>query len=234
MTAPAAEPAGAPAIPATAAAEAVATETAAAAAAAAEAAGKAGESAARAATASPWDDPAAAKAEIERLRKENGATRTNAKAQAAEEARTALAQEIGKALGLVKGDEPADPVKLTEQLTTAGAEARQAKIELAVFRASQATDADPNALLDSRTFLAKVATVDPSDSAAIEAAVAEAVAANPRLGKPATPGMKPNQAQGRSASAPLGLAEQAAAAAASGDTKAAIRLKSAMALNTSN
>ncbi|MDA8440482.1 MAG: hypothetical protein M0Z51_16710 [Propionibacterium sp.] len=181
--------------------------------------------------ANPWDDPAAARAEIERLRKENGANRTNAKAQAAEEARTALAQEIGKALGLVKGDEPADPVKLTEQLTAAGAEARQAKIELAVFRASQATDVDPNALLDSRTFLAKVATVDPSDSAAIEAAVAEAVAANPRLGKPVAQGMKPNQAQGRSASAPLGLAEQAAAAAASGDTKAAIRLKSAMALN---
>ena len=180
---------------------------------------------------SPWDDPAAAKAEIERLRKENGATRTNAKAQAAEEARTALAQEIGKALGLVKGDETADPVKLTEQLTAAGAEARQAKIELAVFRASQATDADPNALLDSRTFLAKVASVDPTDAAAIEAAVAEAVAANPRLGKPVTPGMKPNQAQGRSASAPLGLAEQAAAATAAGDTKAAIRLKSAMALN---
>ena len=180
---------------------------------------------------SPWDDPAAAKAEIERLRKENGATRTNAKAQAAEEARVSMAQEIGKALGLIKGDEPADPVKLTEQLTAAGAEARQAKIELAVFRAAQATDADPTALLDSRTFLAKVATVDPSDSAAIEAAVAEAVAANPRLGKPATPGMKPNQAQGRSASAPLGLAEQAAAATAAGDTKAAIRLKSAMALN---
>lgn len=182
---------------------------------------------------SPWDDPAAAKAEIERLRKENGATRTNAKAQAAEEARTAMAQEIGKALGLVKGDEVADPVKLTEQLTTAGAETRQAKVELAVFRAAQATDADPSALLDSRTFLAKLADVDPSDMAAVTAAITEAVAANPRLGKPETvaPGMRPNPAQGRSASAPLGLGEQIAAAEKAGDTKAAIRLKAAMALN---
>lgn len=183
------------------------------------------------APANPWDDPAAAKAEIERLRKENGANRTNAKAQAAEEARTALAQEIGKALGIIKGDEPADPVKLTEQLTAAGADARQAKLELAVFRAAQATDADPSALLDSRAFLAKLADADPSDMSAITAAVTEAVAQNPRLGKPATQGMKPNPAQGHSASAPLGLAEQIAAAEKAGDTKAAIRLKAAMGLN---
>ncbi len=181
--------------------------------------------------ASPWDDPATARAEIERLRKENGAARTNAKAQAAEEARNALAQEIGKALGLVKGDEPADPVKLTEQLTATTSEARQAKLELAVFRAAQATDADPSALLDSRAFLAKLADADPTDAAAITAAVTEAVAANPRLGKPATQGMRPNPAQGRSASAPLGLAEQIAVAEKAGDTKTAIRLKSAMSLN---
>lgn len=186
--------------------------------------------------ANPWDDPAAARAEIERLRKENGANRTNAKAQAAEEARSALAQEIGKALGLIKDDEPADPVKLTEQLTAAGADARQAKIELAVYRAAQATDADPNALLDSRVFLAKLADVDPSDTAAVTAAITEAVTANPRLGKveAAPPGMRPNPAQGRSASAPLGLAEQIAAAEKAGDAKATIRLKAAMALNNSN
>ncbi len=188
------------------------------------------------ATTSPWDDPAAARAEIERLRRENGAARTNAKAQAAEEARASMAQEIGKALGLIKDDEPADPVKLTEQLTAAGADARQAKIELAVYRAAQATDADPNALLDSRVFLAKLADVDPSDTAAVTAAITEVVTANPRLGKveAAPPGMRPNPAQGRSASAPLGLAEQIAAAEKAGDAKATIRLKAAMALNNSN
>jgi hypothetical protein len=181
--------------------------------------------------ATPWDDPAVAKAEIERLRKENGATRTNAKAQAAADARNEFAQTIGKALGLIQNDEPADPAALTAQLTAAGADARQAKIELAVFRAAQATDADPSALLDSRAFLVKLADVDPSDAAAITAAVTEAVAANPRLGKPAVPGMRPNPAQGHSASAPLGLAEQIAASEKAGDTKATIRLKAAMALD---
>jgi hypothetical protein len=130
---------------------------------------------------SPWDDPAVAKAEIERLRKENGATRTNAKAQAAEEARTAMAQEIGKALGLVKGDEAADPVKLTEQLTAAGAVAREAQVALAVYRAA-GTAADPVALLDSKTFLASVKDIDPTDAAAITAAITAAVESNPRLG----------------------------------------------------
>ena len=177
--------------------------------------------------ASPWDDPAVAKAEIERLRKENGSARTNAKAQAATDAR----QQILKDLGLIQGDEVADPAKIAEQLTAAGADARQAKIELAVFRAAQATDADPSALLDSRAFLVKLADVDPSDAAAITAAVNEAVAANPRLGKPVTPGMRPNPAQGHSASAPLGIAEQIAASEKAGDTKATIRLKAAMALN---
>ena len=177
--------------------------------------------------ATPWDDPAVAKAEIERLRKENGSARTNAKAQAATDAR----QQILKDLGLIQGDEVADPAKIAEQLTAAGADARQAKIELAVFRAAQATDADPSALLDSRAFLVKLAGVDPSDTAAITAAVTEAVTANPRLGKPAVPGMRPNPAQGHSASAPLGLAEQIAASEKAGDTKATIRLKAAMALN---
>ena len=149
----------------------------------------------------------------------------------ADQARNELAQTIGKALGFVQDDEPADPVKLTEQLTAAGADARQAKIELAVFRAAQATDADPSALLDSRAFLVKLAGVDPSDTAAITAAVTEAVTANPRLGKPAVPGMRPNPAQGHSASAPLGLAEQIAASEKAGDTKATIRLKAAMGLN---
>jgi hypothetical protein len=46
--------------------------------------------------------------------------------------------------------------------------------------------------------------------------------------------MRPNPAQGHSASAPLGIAEQIAAAEKAGDTKATIRLKAAMGLNNSN
>lgn len=187
------------------------------------------------AKANPWDDPEAAKAEIERLRKENGAARTTAKAQAAEAAKNELAQQIGKALGLIKDDEPADPVKLTEQLTATATEARQAKVALAVYQAAPVAGGDPSALLDSTSFLAKVNSLDPTDTQAVATAIAEAVAANPRLAAvTATPGMKPNPAQGRSASPPASLAERITAAETAGDTKAAIRLKASMALNPDN
>lgn len=185
--------------------------------------------------ANPWDDPKAAQAEIEKLRKENGAARTVAKQNAAEEARAELAQQIGKALGLVSDDEPADPAKLTEQLTAQTAAAKQAQIELAVYRASVETKADPAALLDSRAFLEKVATLDPADTTALATAITEAVTANPRLGAaPATgspTGMQRNPAQGASASPPLGIDAQIEAAHAAGDMKGAIRLKAAKALS---
>lgn len=155
----------------------------------------------------PWEDPEAAKAEIERLRRENASGRVNAKQRAADEARNELAQTIGKALGLVK-DEPVDPNELTKQLTQAQTQQRQAALELAIFRATPDASV-ANALLDSRSFLAKVADLDPTDGVAIAAAVGEAVQNTPALGKrlPA-----PNPAQGSSASgatsAPTQLTQQ--------------------------
>lgn len=155
-----------------------------------------------------WADPKAAEAEIKKLRQENGAARTNAKAQAAEDARKELAQTIGKALGLVQ-DEPIDPAKLTESLTTAQADAKKARVELAIFRTASTAGGDPAALLDSASFLKSLDGIDPSDSAAISAAVAEAVAANPRLGaassEPRSPA--PNPAQGSSATGAGGAAQ---------------------------
>src|SRR5690348_12343837 len=152
----------------------------------------------------PWADPKAAEAEIARLRQENAKDRTNAKAQAAEEARKELAQTIGKALGFVE-DEQMDPARLTESLTTAQAEAKRARVELAVFRAAGAVNGDPSALLDSTSFLASLNSVDPADTAAVQAAIATAVADNPRLGAatgPRTPA--PNPAQGAGAGGPAG------------------------------
>jgi len=173
-----------------------------------------------------WDDPAAAKAEIERLRRENGAARTNAKAQAADDARKELAQQIGKALGLV-ADEPVDPAKLTEQLATEKTEARQAKVALAVYQAASTAGGDPVALLDSTSFLAKVKDLDPSDSAAITAAVQEAVQANPRLAAATGPTVPaPNPAQGSSGSgAGPDIAAQIAEAEKAGNHRLAIALK---------
>lgn len=158
-------------------------------------------------TANPWDDPKAAQAEIERLRKENGASRTNAKAQAAEDARKELAQTIGKALGLVE-DEPIDPAKLTESLTAAQADARRAQVELAVFRSATAANGDPAALLDSSSFLASLDGIDPTDTAAVTAAIEAAVAANPRLGAATDPRLPaPNPAQGTSGGGPASVAQ---------------------------
>lgn len=134
-----------------------------------------------AAPADPWDDPAAARTEIEKLRRENGADRTNAKTAAAEEARSALAQQIGKALGFVADDTPVDPQKLTADLTAAQTSAKQATLELAVYKAASAVKADASALLDSRSFLEQVSTIDPTDSAALAAAITAATTSNPRL-----------------------------------------------------
>jgi hypothetical protein len=157
----------------------------------------------------PWANPDTAKAEIERLRRENAKDRTNAKAQAAEEARKDLAQTIGKALGIVEDGAEADPAKLTESLTASQAEAKQARVELAIFRNATAAGGDPAALLDSSSFLKSLAAIDPADSAAVTEAIKAAVEANPRLG--AAPGEPkapaPNPAQGASASGPASAAQ---------------------------
>lgn len=178
------------------------------------------------AQANPWDDPAAAKAEIEKLRRENGSARTNAKAQAAEDAKKELAQTIGKALGLVE-DEAIDPAKLTESLTTAQAEAKHAQVALAVYQNAGPAGGDPVALLDSTTFLKSVAGVDPADTAAVAAAIKAAVEANPRLGAAPTDPRPPapNPAQGAAAGGAPGLDDQIADATKAGNHQLAIALK---------
>lgn len=174
-------------------------------------------------------DAERASALIAKLRKESAALKGSA-TKAAQSARDELAQAIGKAIGLVQDDQPVDPAKLTEQLTASTAATKQAQVELAVYRAAGAVNADPSALLDSRNFMDKVAALEPGDTAGITAAIAAAVAANPRLAPPPAGVMRPNPAQGSSASPPLGVNEQIAAAEKAGDLKAVIRLKSSKAL----
>lgn len=172
-----------------------------------------------------WDDPTSAQAEIEKLRKENAKDRTSAKAQAADEARKDLAQTIGKALGIV--EEEIDPATLTASLTTAQAEAKKARVELAIYRTANTAGGDPAALLDSASFLASLDSIDPADSAAITAAVEAAVAANPRLGAAPAEGRPPapNPAQGSSGSGAPDASAAIAAARASGDWKTVVALE---------
>lgn len=106
---------------------------------------------------------------IRDAREDAGKARTTAKQNAANEARQSLAQEIGKALGIVKDDAPADPAELTRTITTQTSRigdlegtVRQQAVELAIHGAATKHQANPAALLDSRSFLDKVKGLDPT------------------------------------------------------------------------
>lgn len=120
--------------------------------------------------------------EVARLRREAANYRTQLReAQAAQQQQL---DAIAKALGLKDGDDAPDPAQLTEQLTASQAEARQARVELAVFRGAAAHSGDPAALLDSRSFLTSVAQLDPADAGfdkAVSDAIKAAVDGNPKL-----------------------------------------------------
>jgi hypothetical protein len=88
---------------------------------------------------------------------------------------------IAKVFGVGNDDSPPDPAKLTEQLTAEQARAREAAVQLAVYRNAGANGANPDALLDSASFLRSVAEVDPNDTAAVATAIKVAVEANPVL-----------------------------------------------------
>jgi hypothetical protein len=117
--------------------------------------------------------------ELAKVRQEAAGHRVAAKT-AADDAQKALTDRLAVALGL-KPDAAADPAALTASLTEAQTQAKQAARELAIFKASAATGADPSRLLDSNSFMSSVAGLDPSDGAAVTAAIQAAIAANPIL-----------------------------------------------------
>ncbi|WP_104088005.1 hypothetical protein [Arthrobacter sp. GMC3] len=124
-----------------------------------------------------WDgkveslDPAVQKM-IADLRKADGDERVAAKTLAA----------IQKALNPdAKGDEKPDADVLTKALAERDSDAKAAKTELAVFRLAGKSGADADALLDSRAFLAKIAALEPTDTAGITKAIEDAVKNNPKL-----------------------------------------------------
>lgn len=188
-----------------------------------------------------WDGkveslPDAVQKIIREARDEAGKARTTAKANAAAEARAALAQEIGKALGLVKDDETPDPAKLTEQLTATQAQARQAAVELAVYKAAGKHSGDPVAILDSRAFLASVTDLDPNGSdfnTAVNAAIKAAVEGNPKLKSTApAAGASTVQHAGGSGEAARTLDAQIEEARKAGNHELAISLQRQKAYNT--
>lgn len=104
----------------------------------------------------------------------------------AETKRTEQMDALAKALGLKDADNPPDPAKLAEQITaeqskTTAAETRatSAERQLAVFKAAPDLDGNPLALLDSASFLASIAEVDPTDEAKLTEVIKAAVEKNP-------------------------------------------------------
>lgn len=111
------------------------------------------------------------------------AAENRTKATAAEKQLTAQLDGIAKALGL-KGEDKTDPAELAKQLDQQRAAARTSAIELAVYRTAGKHQGDPDALLDSRGFLAKLTDLDPTAkdfAAKVDTAIKEAVASNTKL-----------------------------------------------------
>lgn len=135
--------------------------------------------------------PEWAQKQIADLRKENASDRTNAKKTAADEATAEILAKVQAALGGKTGDTAPTADELTAQLAASTSAATDAQRELAVYRAAATvTGADAPTLLDSRTFLTAIKDIDPTDSAALKAAVVKALTDNPRL--------KATQAAGKS------------------------------------
>lgn len=143
------------------------------------------------------EDPAATIARLQKeLKQANadaGKARTTAKKAAADEARTEIVQELGKALGLIKDDKdaPLDPAALKAQVESATAAHRSTALELAVYRGAAKAGVDPDAITDSRAFMASIKDLDPADEGfakAVQAAMKKAGEDNPKLkAAPAAP-----------------------------------------------
>jgi len=138
-------------------------------------------------------------AELARLRKENKALRgenakgrVEAKDQAAKEARDSLAKELAKFLDPDRDEKeaPPDPERLMAQITEERNAHRGTATELAIYKGAAKYGADAGELADSRSFMAKLAKLDPSDeefAKKVGAAIKQAVADNPKLKAAAPP-----------------------------------------------
>ncbi|MBH0778816.1 hypothetical protein [Nocardia bovistercoris] len=114
--------------------------------------------------------------------------RQAAAAKAAEKKLEEMRASVGKAFGFVD-DDAKDPAKLTAKVAATAQEAREAKTELAVYKAAP-KDVDVQGLLDSRAFARTLHELDPAAAdfdQQLKEAVAAAVKANPRLKLTATP-----------------------------------------------
>lgn len=109
--------------------------------------------------------------------------------QTTEEKLQTFLDGFARVMGLSSDEapEPPDPERLTKELTSAQEQHRATQVELAVFRRAAEYEGDPDALLDSRSFLKKVHGLDPSSGdfqEQVATAIRDAVTANPKLKAP--------------------------------------------------
>lgn len=154
-----------------------------------------------------WDGkieslPADVQRIISDARADAGKARTTAKQQAADEARNELLGQLApalKALGVdVPGGEKVTPEQLAQQLAdeaaarkAADAAAQNLQREHQVLLSAVTAGADHKRLLDSRSFLAKVADLDPTAedfTTKVDAAVRQALTDDPTLKAGRAPG----------------------------------------------
>lgn len=110
------------------------------------------------------------------------------------ERQTELFKKLAEKVGLDIDEEAAPTVDaLTDKLTTAQKVARDKSVELAVYKSASKLEADVNALLDSRTFLNKVESLDPEADdfdESVNQAITDALEANPKLKVETRPAVK--------------------------------------------
>lgn len=92
---------------------------------------------------------------------------------------TKFQEGIKQAMGLTEGQ---TPEQLQAAATAAQQQVKNANAQLAVTRLAAAAGADAGALLDSASFLAKLATIDSSKDEDVTQAIKDAVTANKALG----------------------------------------------------
>lgn len=105
-------------------------------------------------------------------------------------AQQAQMDAIAKALGL-KTDDPPDAEKLAAQVAEEQGRARDAQVQLAIYRNAGTAEANADLLVDSSSFRTATKDVDPTDAAAMTTAIKAFVDANPAFkvapGTPPTP-----------------------------------------------
>lgn len=128
----------------------------------------------------PVQDAAYWQAEAEKWKANSRKNEANAKAnREAEATQKALLAEVAAKLGIQTADGQPDPTQISAQLEAAQRQNKTAALELAVLRAAGRLGANGDALLDSRSFVAQLADLDPAQPQGIEAAIQAALAGSP-------------------------------------------------------